>query len=456
MKLQFKIAFVAVIFLSIVDVIYAQEDYNFDPGSRGPNENTYYYKFAELPISNSASGEILTVKLIGGSFFSSAKKTEEMYFANRGGFKGYLTNRHGNLWHNVNIEAYSESSGSIGIYLVMKSSWSHGKVIASVSGANSQNILKSNPPRLINLPSGSKLFSSTDANNKGLQMLENGNLGIGITNPDAPLEIRQKTDPNKDRALVISESGNTQKIYMHLANNTAGQYGFFSLGSKTNLRGNGQVSSFGGDLGIGITNPEAPLEIRQKTDPNKDKALVISESGNTQKIYMHLANNTAGQYGFFSLGSKTNLRGNGQMSSFGGALGIGTTNVGDWKLAVNGKIRAKEIKVETDWADFVFYNDYKLPTLTEVENHIKEKGHLKDIPSAKEVAQNGIYLGEMDAKLLQKIEELTLYTIQQEKSLQSQKEEIEDLKKENELLKTLNSKLLEIQKRLDKLENKKD
>ena len=58
----------------------------------------------------------------------------------------------------------------------------------------------------------------------------------------------------------------------------------------------------------------------------------------------------------------------------------------------------------------------------------KEKGHLKDIPSAKEVEENGIFLGEMDAKLLQKIEELTLYTIQQEKKIEDQDEEIKKLK----------------------------
>ena len=311
MKLKIKITLVTMMFFSMSTIIYGQEDYKFDPGYRRPNENTYYYKFAELPLSNSSSGEILTVKLIGGSFFSNGKKTEEMYFANRGGFKGYFTIRHGDKWTPVRIEAYSESNGSIGVYMVMSSSWSHGKVIASISGANSQNILKNNPPRLITSPSGTKLFSSTDNDNNGLAISKNGNVGIGTINPDS-------------------------------------------------------------------------------------------------------------------------------------------------KLSVNGQIHTKEVKVDlVGWSDFVFYEDYKLPTLTEVENHIKEKGHLKDIPSAKEVAKNGILLGEMDSKLLQKIEELTLYTIQQEKNLHSQKEDINNLKKENEILKSLNFKLLEIQKRLDKLEEAK-
>ena len=106
------------------------------------------------------------------------------------------------------------------------------------------------------------------------------------------------------------------------------------------------------------------------------------------------------------------------------------------------KIAAEEVKVAlyNNWSDFVFDSDYKLPTLKEVENHIKEKGHLKDIPSETDVKKNGIFLGEMDSKLLQKIEELTLYTIQQEKEIKS--------------LKMMNSKLLELQKRLEKLEKK--
>jgi hypothetical protein len=107
------------------------------------------------------------------------------------------------------------------------------------------------------------------------------------------------------------------------------------------------------------------------------------------------------------------------------------------------------------WSDFVFFDNYKLPTLEEVEKHIKEKGHLKNIPSAKEVEENGILLGEMNSKLLQKIEELTLYTIQQEKDLKSQNIEIEKLKKENGKLTVINKKLLELQSRLEKLESKK-
>ncbi|MEL4307261.1 hypothetical protein [Joostella sp. CR20] len=115
-----------------------------------------------------------------------------------------------------------------------------------------------------------------------------------------------------------------------------------------------------------------------------------------------------------------------------GNVGIGTITP-DAKLAVNGKIHTQEVKVDVDgWSDFVFENDYNLPTLDEVERHIQEKGHLQDIPSAKEVEQNGIHLGEMNAKLLQKIEELTLYVIELKKQNDLQQKEINKLKRLNE------------------------
>ena len=93
-------------------------------------------------------------------------------------------------------------------------------------------------------------------------------------------------------------------------------------------------------------------------------------------------------------------------------LGLATTNLGNYRLAVNGGIRAKEVVVETGWSDYVFESDYHLRSLSEVEDFISENGHLPDVPSAEEVAANGVSLGTMDATLLRKIEELTLYTLE--------------------------------------------
>lgn len=98
-----------------------------------------------------------------------------------------------------------------------------------------------------------------------------------------------------------------------------------------------------------------------------------------------------------------------------GNVGIGTDKP-DSKLVVNGNIHAKEIKVSNDiWPDYVFDKSYDLPTLEQTAKYIEEKGHLPGIPSALEVKNKGIELGEMNAKLLQKIEELTLYLIELQK-----------------------------------------
>jgi hypothetical protein len=113
-----------------------------------------------------------------------------------------------------------------------------------------------------------------------------------------------------------------------------------------------------------------------------------------------------------------------------GNVGIGTSNPAN-KLDVKGIIRATEVKIETGWADFVFNDDYHLTPLSEVNNFIKENKHLPEIPSASEIEKNeGVNLGEMQLKLLQKIEELTLYLIQQENAIRELKSEIEQLKKQ--------------------------
>lgn len=97
-------------------------------------------------------------------------------------------------------------------------------------------------------------------------------------------------------------------------------------------------------------------------------------------------------------------------------------------LDVAGTIRSKEVKIEaTGWSDYVFGKNYSLPKLTDVENHIQKYGHLPNIPSEKEVLENGVNVVEMQAKLLEKIEELTLYVIEQDKEIKEQRVLIEAL-----------------------------
>ncbi|MFN8117903.1 MAG: hypothetical protein U0W65_17470 [Bacteroidia bacterium] len=118
------------------------------------------------------------------------------------------------------------------------------------------------------------------------------------------------------------------------------------------------------------------------------------------------------------------------------SIGIGRPKVGgiaqNAMLSVDGLILAKEVRVavssQTHWADYVFAKEYKLRSLSEVKKYIDEFNHLPDVPSAKEVTEKGIDMLEMNATLLKKIEELTLYSIDLQKQLDAQKKEINLLK----------------------------
>lgn len=134
-----------------------------------------------------------------------------------------------------------------------------------------------------------------------------------------------------------------------------------------------------------------------------------------------------------------------------GKVSVGTDqydNDPNYIFYVRKGIKAEQVKVENPatngWADYVFKKDYKLRTLEEVEKHIEEKGHLPNIPSAKEVEKDGLNLGEMDAKLLEKIEELTLYSITQNK-------QIKELQEENKALKSQSKEIEELKKQVQEL-----
>jgi len=101
------------------------------------------------------------------------------------------------------------------------------------------------------------------------------------------------------------------------------------------------------------------------------------------------------------------------------AVGIGTTNTGTFKLAVEGKIGAREVRVTNanPWPDYVFGDQYKLKTLATLEGYIKKNNHLPNMPSAREVKNNGIELGNMNTRVVEKIEELTLYVIELNKRM---------------------------------------
>jgi subtilisin-like proprotein convertase family protein len=102
-----------------------------------------------------------------------------------------------------------------------------------------------------------------------------------------------------------------------------------------------------------------------------------------------------------------------------GRVAIGNDFAAGFKLSVDGKVACEEVLVDmnADWPDYVFESDYNLRSLEEVQQHIDEKGHLPNVPSAQEVADQGIEVGEMNRILMEKVEELTLYIIEQNKQI---------------------------------------
>jgi len=126
-------------------------------------------------------------------------------------------------------------------------------------------------------------------------------------------------------------------------------------------------------------------------------------------------------------------------------IGIGTPNTHGYKLAVAGNILTEEVKVATqpNWPDYVFEEDYPLAKINELEKYIQENKHLPEIPDAQAIKEEGYNLSEMDAKLLEKIEELTLYIIEQNEKIETQSKENQSQKDRIEIL----------ENRLGKLEN---
>lgn len=177
-----------------------------------------------------------------------------------------------------------------------------------------------------------------------------------------------------------------------------------------------------GSVVIGnVSSPQAKLHIHSDTSVNADIMLSTTSPNNRAIIKFKNENNN------ISVGSDNimKLQANG-FSYTNGNVAIGTMPNNDYKLAVKGVIRSEEVVVElmTSWPDYVFASDYSLPKLKEVKAFVNENGHLPGLPNASQVSEEGLGLGDINAKLLEKIEELTLYIIEQEERIQKLEEKL--------------------------------
>ncbi len=281
-----------------------------------------------------------------------------------------------------------------------------------------------------------------------------GFVGIGTTNPISNLEIASPTATltlSTNQASGTAENPLYPKIdFLGYANwpkarITAAEQTYNTHGSKLSFLvndGTGATSlkemmtiNQDNKVGIGITNPTSKLEVYNEAckshltlSANDNSANDLSRIDLDYKIQNK--DHIVGRISSFYLDSGNG--GTGGLRFFTREAGQLTEKMmiaPNGNISFSNKLEAKEIKVTTTpTADFVFEDSYQLPNLESVEKHIKEKKHLPEIASAVEMQKEGVNIGDFQIKLLQKIEELTLYQIQINK-------EVINLKQENNQLK---------------------
>lgn len=218
--------------------------------------------------------------------------------------------------------------------------------------------------------------------------------------------------------------------------------------------GNTFLNPQGGNVGIGTTNPYSILEVSATSTTWGEGIIVNPAPNNFGAIFFRETSGTlTGSWSVGKLSSDnfsvlrqglTDMTGTSREDSpleidylngntlFGGNVGIGTTEP-DAKLTVKGDIHTQEVTVDLQGAvtpDFVFEEDYVLQSLEDTEEYIQANKHLPEIPSASEMEENGFKLKEMDLKLLQKVEELTLHLIQQNKKIKNLEEKMAKMEAE--------------------------
>ena len=254
----------------------------------------------------------------------------------------------------------------------------------------------------------------------------NGNVGIGTLSPTTDLHvvgdaIFQRGDggsnhlnlsSNSSGVFITSDDPGTNQKNLYIRASPVGSSGqnrgiYFQAGKYNDNFKTRMVVTGSGEVGIGTISPTHLLHVAGSS----------KWSGNASS-YTEVNSGSSGQY-------IKQVANDGATTSWfirGYALDNVQAEFNNGGINVNGTIKAKEVNITaTGWPDYVFRPEYKLMPLTEVERYIQKHGYLPNIPSEAEVIEKGINVGEVNARLLEKIEELTLYMIEQHRELQSQK-----------------------------------
>jgi hypothetical protein len=262
---------------------------------------------------------------------------------------------------------------------------------------------------------------------ENLRIKGNGNVGIHNANPLAPVSL----DNNLGNKISFWGDGNVphygigiQAGLLQIYTNSVGADIVFGYGKSDALTENVRITGTG-RVGIGTNNPSAVLEIKTNG----------AEAG-----WKHTWSNGS-LTSYASAGFQaTNLQATGSpfRISHGGTNGIVLTAAGNilmgptpnltgatgYLVSIGGKVIAEEVmvQVKANWPDYVFEKDYRLPTIPELKKYTDENKHLPGIPAAADIEKNGLELGDMQKKMLEKIEQLTLYIIDLQNQINTLKE----------------------------------
>lgn len=310
----------------------------------------------------------------------------------------------------------------------------------------------------------------------GNNVIAGNNVGIGINAPAASLHIRrttnggnlflENTNPNSFQSFRLFNDVSTNFATFTKYGSTfpGGYTGISTLYPFANLLGFGNngpmLNASTGNIGFAITKAgtnKLKIHIDAATErvgigggavPAAHVHINNTLTGDTVKI----TNTTTGH----ALADGFEIRTTGNAASLinreNSTLDLGTNNTSRMRINADGKIvigttntpagyllfveqgiLTEKVKValksSAEWSDYVFADDYNLRSLPEVEAFVKDNKHLPGVPSAQEVADNGIDVARMDAVLLEKIEELTLHLIDMNKKMQAMQQRINELEK---------------------------
>ena len=292
-----------------------------------------------------------------------------------------------------------------------------------------------------------KILVFRTKNLERMRIAVGGKVGIGTKTPSAVLSVSapgnfvslstpgyfilgEATGPNMTmdyNVIQARSNGSAASLYLNYYGGTT------YVGPSSAL----QVAATGTTLTTGNFNFNNSTQSIQFANPSATPAPMIymfsSGTTNTNRMVVaHSPSYPTWGLQYSDVGDQFDFLGAGtsrmSINLSNGNVGIGVT-APVYKLEVCGTIRAKEVRVETGWCDYVFDKGYKLRSINELEQYINDNKHLPGVSPASEVEKDGLKVAEMNKAMMEKIEELTLYVIQLSKDNKKLQEEIDALKK---------------------------